>query len=253
MLFSAPGVLPPPKQTQRQSQMQQRKHRQNEALAKEWLDRTLQLLLQEDNPLAALRCACDWLVGAAGAPSNAAADAAAVAAEAAAQLHHCHQIRVDGYLAAVAAASKVFNNSSDNSGSSGGSRKQPDENEDDQLDEEEDGTKQFALQARARFSMYAIQAMEATVPVGTPQLAALYFTHGCSMLQLALTERRRHRRQQPKGKQLNKQQGAVAQLAKQSEAALNASHRIRVVCFGEEHPIALGTEKQLRRAKQVTQ
>jgi hypothetical protein len=226
---------------------QQRQRRQHEERAREWLERTLQLLLQEGNPLAALRCANDWLVG-----ENGASTAAAAGAAAAAQLHPFHQIRFDGYMAAVAAASKVITSSSDGGGGGGSNKgranrrkvksgnKKEEANEEQEQEEEmeEDATKLYALHARARFSMHAIQAMEATVPVGTPQLAALYATHGSSVLQLALAERRR-------GKQQEEQ---AVQMAKQSAAALTAAHRIRAVCFGEEHPIALDTERQLQRA-----
>jgi len=115
------------------------------------------------------------------------------------QLHPCHQVMYDCHLALVAAASLVGDHS-----------------------------------LRARHALAALQVWEATVGLGTAQLASLYQVHGMAL----------HTMVKEKQVAAPKLPGA----SKQAVAALQAAYKIQGTCYGTGHPLVRATQKAAAEA-----
>lgn len=91
-----------------------------------------------------------------------------------------------------------------------------------------------AAPVRVEWSLKAIQAMEAVLDVGTPQLASLYASHSAGLLQII--------RHQPPADA----RGLLA-MSKQCVATLNAAASIRTVCYGEHDALSTTTRKAVAK------
>ena len=92
-----------------------------------------------------------------------------------------------------------------------------------------------AAAVRAEYSLKAIEAMEAVLVVGTPQLASLYASHSAALLQLIR----------------GRAEAAPPPMCEQCLATLRAALAIRTVCFGEDDALARSTRRACESARQA--
>eukprot|EP01043_Picozoa_sp_COSAG02_P024537 COSAG02_NODE_1344_length_13159_cov_10.788208_4_plen_759_part_00 len=97
-----------------------------------------------------------------------------------------------------------------------------------------------AAPVRVEWSIKAIQAMESVLDVGTPQLASLYASHAAGLMQMI--------RRQQTGQAHSEKRGLIA-MGKQCIAALNAASAIRTVCYGDQDPLSISTQRAMANAK----